>query len=210
MKRKGELIKNGVISNNPTFRLVLGACPTLALTVAAMNGIYMGLATTFVLVCSNIMISALRKVIPDKVRIPAFVLIIATFVSVLDMVLKRFMPDVYDILGIYLPLIVVNCIIFARAEAFASCNTVIDSAFDGFGMGLGFTLSLTLIGAVREFFGDGAIFGFEIGNLSNVSMKVLVMAPGGFLIFGLLMAMFNQLQIHKKNVAINKMLKGDK
>lgn len=210
MKNKMNIVKNGIITNNPTFRLVLGTCPTLALTVAAMNGIYMGLATTFVLICSNIMISALRKVIPDKVRIPAYVLIIATFVSVLDMILKRYSPEIYEILGIYLPLIVVNCIIFARAESFASCNPVLDSALDGLGMGLGFTISLTLIGAVREFLGDGAIFGYEIGNLSNVSMKVLVMAPGGFLIFGLLMAMFNQIQIHKKNTAKKAVLEEGK
>lgn len=195
---KWSIVTNGIIRNNPTFRLVLGTCPTLALTTAAMNGIYMGLATTFVLVCSNVMISLLRKVIPDKVRIPAYVLIIATFVTVLDMLIGRFLPDVYEILGLYLPLIVVNCIILARAEAFASTNTVGDSALDGLGMGLGFTVSLTFMGMIREFLGAGAFFGMEIGNLPDFAMSVLVMAPGGFLIFGLLMAGINQLQIRKR------------
>ena len=133
---KWKIVTNGIVRNNPTFRLVLGTCPTLALTTAAMNGIYMGLATTFVLVCSNVMISLLRNIIPDKVRIPAYVLIIATFVTVLDMAMEYALPDVYEILGLYLPLIVVNCIILARAESFASCNSVGDSALDGLGMGI--------------------------------------------------------------------------
>ncbi|MEG1612853.1 MAG: electron transport complex subunit E [Clostridia bacterium] len=198
---KAAIVSNGIIKNNPIFRLVLGMCPTLALSTAAMNGIYMGLAVTFVLICSNALISLLRKVIPDKVRIPAFVLIIATFVTLIDMILGRFMPDVYEILGLYLPLIVVNCIILARAEAFASSNKVIDSALDGLGMGLGFTLSLTVIGAIREFIGAGSVFGFELGALPNVAMSVVVMAPGGFLTLGLLMALLNYIQIRKKNKA---------
>lgn len=195
---KLNILSNGIVRNNPVFRLVLGACPTLALTSAAMNGIYMGLATTFVLVCSNVMISLLRKIIPDKVRIPAFVLIIATFVTLVDMIIGRFLPDVYEILGLYIPLIVVNCIILARAEAFASSNSIGDSALDGLGMGIGFTLSLVFIGVVREFLGAGSLFGFELGNLPDFSMSVLVMAPGGFLVFGLLMALLNQIQIRKR------------
>lgn len=200
---KWNIVGNGILKNNPVFRLVLGTCPTLALTSAAMNGIYMGLATMFVLVCSNIMISLLRKIIPDKVRIPAYVLIIATFVTIVDMILDKFMPDVYEILGLYIPLIVVNCIILARAEAFASVNSVGDSALDGLGMGLGFTFSLVLIGIVREFFGSGTLFGFELGALtgSGFPMAVLAMAPGGFLVFGLLMAGINQIQIRKRNKA---------
>lgn len=195
-----EILGNGIIKNNPVFRLVLGTCPTLALTTAAMNGVYMGLATTFVLVCSNVMISLLRKVIPDRVRIPAYVLIIATFVTVLDMILDKFLPDVYEILGLYLPLIVVNCIILARAEAFASANTVGDSALDGLGMGLGFTLSLILMGSVRELLGSGTFFGMELGAFteSGLPMAVLAMSPGGFLVFGLLMAAINQIQINKR------------
>lgn len=195
---KWNIVSNGIIRNNPTFRLVLGTCPTLALTTAAMNGIYMGLATTFVLVCSNVMISLLRKVIPDKVRIPAYVLIIATFVTVLDMLIGRFLPDVYEILGLYLPLIVVNCIILARAEAFASTNTISDSALDGLGMGIGFMCSLTLMGMIREFFGAGTFFGMGIGSLPDVSMGIIVMAPGGFLIYGLMMAAINQIQIRRQ------------
>lgn len=200
---KWSIVTNGIFKNNPTFRLVLGTCPTLALTSAAMNGIYMGLATTFVLICSNAMISLLRKIIPDKVRIPAYVLIIATFVTIVDMILDKFLPDVYEILGLYIPLIVVNCIILARAEAFASSNSVGDSALDGLGMGLGFTLALTLIGMVREFIGSGTLFGFELGALteSNFPMAVIAMAPGGFLVFGLLMALINQLQIRKNTKA---------
>ncbi len=193
-----SIVSNGIIRNNPTFRLVLGTCPTLALTTAAMNGIYMGLATTFVLVCSNVMISLLRKIIPDKVRIPAYVLIIATFVTVLDMLIGRFLPDVYEILGLYLPLIVVNCIILARAEAFASTNTIGDSALDGLGMGIGFMCSLTIMGMIREIIGAGTFFGIAIGSLPDFSMGVIVMAPGGFLIYGLMMAAINQIQLRRQ------------
>ncbi len=191
--KKREIFTNGLIKNNPTFRLVLGTCPTLAVTTTALNSLGMGFAVTFVLTCSNIMISALRKVIPDKVRIPAFVLIIATFVTVIEMLMRKFIPDLYESLGLFLPLIVVNCIILARAEAFASQNPVLDSAVDGLGMGLGFTCSLTLIGIIREFLGAGSFFGLVIPGLSDLSMAVFILPAGGFLIFGFLMALFNHI-----------------
>lgn len=159
-----KIAKDGLISSNPTLKLVLGTCPTLALTTMAMNGIGMGLAVTFVLICSNMIISLLRKAIPNEVRIPAFVLIIATFVTIVRLVLDKLLPDIYSSLGLYLPLIVVNCIILARAESFASKNGVIASACDGLFMGLGFTCALTLIGAVREILGSGAIFGIKLWN----------------------------------------------
>lgn len=159
-----KIAKDGLISSNPTLKLVLGTCPTLALTTMAMNGIGMGLAVTFVLICSNMIISLLRKAIPNEVRIPAFVLIIATFVTIVRLVLDKLLPDIYASLGLYLPLIVVNCIILARAESFASKNGVIASACDGLFMGLGFTCALTLIGAVREILGSGAIFGIKLWN----------------------------------------------
>lgn len=189
--KKSEIFTNGLIKNNPTFRLVLGTCPTLAVTTTALNSLGMGAAVTFVLTCSNMMISMLRKVIPDKVRIPAFVLIIATFVTLIEMLMRKFIPDLYESLGLFLPLIVVNCIILARAEAFASTNRVLDSAIDGLGMGLGFTCSLTLIGIIREFLGAGSFFGITIPFLSDLSMAVFVLPAGGFLIYGFMMALFN-------------------
>lgn len=201
---KWKIVTNGIVRNNPTFRLVLGTCPTLALTTAAMNGIYMGLATTFVLVCSNVMISLLRNIIPDKVRIPAYVLIIATFVTVLDMAMEYALPDVYDILGLYLPLIVVNCIILARAESFASCNSVGDSALDGLGMGIGFMCSLTVMGGIREVIGAGTFFGIAIGSLPEYSMSVIAMAPGGFLVYGLMMAAVNFISNRKRDKALRE------
>lgn len=188
---KKQVFTAGIIKNNPTFRLVLGTCPTLAVTTGAINGIGMGLATTFVLICSNVLISMLRKVIPDKVRIPAFVLIIATFVTIVQMVMRSFIPSLYESLGLYIPLIVVNCIILARAEAFASTNPVVDSALDGAGMGIGFTVSLTVMGMIREFIGAGTFFGMEIGNLPNVAMSVFVLPAGGFIVYGMLMALIN-------------------
>ena len=191
--KKREIFTNGLVKNNPTFRLVLGTCPTLAVTTTALNSLGMGAAVTFVLTCSNIMISALRKVIPDKVRIPAFVLIIATFVTVIEMLMRKFIPDLYESLGLFLPLIVVNCIILARAEAFASQNPVLDSAIDGIGMGLGFTCSLTLIGIIREFLGAGSFFGLVIPGLSDLAMSVFILPAGGFLVYGFLMALFNHI-----------------
>lgn len=199
---KSKIVANGIFASNPVFRLVLGMCPTLAISTSAFNGLGMGLAATIVLVCSNALVSLLRKVIPDKVRIPAYVLIIATFVTLVEMLLRKFVPALYDALGIYLPLIVVNCIILARAEAFASTNKVGDSVLDGLGMGLGFTLALVLIGVIREFLGSGtffvgsfgdAEFGVHFGDLSDYSLAVFVMPAGGFLTLGLLMAAINAL-----------------
>jgi electron transport complex protein RnfE len=199
---KSKILSNGIITSNPVFRLVLGTCPTLAVTTSAFNGLGMGLAATLVLVCSNALVSLLRKVIPDKVRIPCFVLIIATFVTLVEMLLRRFIPALYSALGIYLPLIVVNCIILARAEAFASTNTVGDSILDGLGMGLGFTLSLMTMGFIRELVGSGTVFvgslgetefGLVLGNLPDYALSVFVMPAGGFLVFGLLMALINWL-----------------
>lgn len=208
LKQKGSIIANGIVTNNPVFRLVLGTCPTLATTSSAINGMGMGLAATFVLVCSNVLISLLRKVIPDKIRIPAFVVIIATFVTLVQMLLQKFIPSLYESLGIFLPLIVVNCIILARAEAFASTNKVFDSALDGLGMGLGFTASLMLIGIIREFFGAGSLFygslagietGIQIEALADYSLNIFVLPAGGFLVFGLLMALINYLtDLHNK------------
>lgn len=202
MKRNSKLkiVSNGIFDQNPTFKLVLGMCPTLAITTSAFNGFGMGIAATLVLICSNALVSLLRKVIPDKVRIPAYVLIIATLVTLLEMVLKKFVPTLYSALGIYLPLIVVNCIILARAEAFASSNKVGDSILDGLGMGLGFTLALTLIGFIRELLGNGTIFAGTLGNLSfglslgaaqKYSLKFFVLPAGGFMTLGLLMAAVN-------------------
>ena len=194
---KFNIFVNGIISNKPVFRLVLGICPVLAVTTMAINGIGMGLAATFVLLCSNVLISLLRNIIPDKVRIPAFILVIATFVSIVEMVMRRYLPDLYQSLGLFIPLIVVNCIILARAEAFASTNKVIDSAVDGLGMGIGFTISLTLMGLIREILGAGAAFGYEIPILSGYAMTIFILPAGGFLTFGLLMATVVAISIRK-------------
>lgn len=197
---KLQIVSNGIFAQNPTFKLVLGMCPTLAITTSAFNGLGMGIAATLVLVFSNAIVSLLRKVIPDKVRIPAYVLIIATLVTLLEMLLKKFVPTLYSALGIYLPLIVVNCIILARAEAFASSNKVGDSILDGLGMGLGFTLALTLIGFIRELLGNGTIFagtlgsvsfGLSLGSAQAYSLKFFVLPAGGFMTLGLLMAAVN-------------------
>ena len=179
---------DGVIGSNPTLKLVLGTCPTLALTTMAMNGIGMGLAVTFVLICSNVLISLLRKVIPNQVRIPAFVLIIATFVTIVRLLLDKLLPDLYESLGLYLPLIVVNCIILARAESFASKNGVIKSAADGLFMGIGFTIALTLMGAVREILGSGAIFGVKLWSFS---IDFFTSSAGAFFTYAVFIAMFS-------------------
>lgn len=184
---------NGLLNENPTFRLVLGTCPTIAVTTAAINGVGMGLAATFVLIGSNVVISLLRKVIPDKVRIPCFIVVICTFVTMIQMLMQAFLPSLYESLGIFIPLIVVNCIILARAEAFASKNGVLASAVDGAGMGIGFTCALTLIGSIRELLGTGGIFGMNIlgaGYASN-PMLLFILAPGGFITFGLLLGIIN-------------------
>jgi len=182
---------NGILNENPIFRLVLGICPTLASTTSATNGLGMGLAATFVLVGSNIVISLLRNIIPDKVRIPAYIVIISTFVTIIQMLIQAFVPALYDALGLFIPLIVVNCIILARAEAFAAKHSVILSAADGLGMGLGFTCALILIGSIREMIGNGTIFGNAIFGASFEPMLLAIMAPGGFILFGLILGTIN-------------------
>ncbi len=183
----------GLLRENPVLRLVLGTCPTLAITTAAMNGLGMGVAATLVLVCSNLVISALRKVIPDKVRIPAYITIIAGFVSVIQMLVKAYAPAINDALGIYLPLIVVNCIILGRAEMFASKHPVLPSILDGLGMGIGFTCTLVIMGAIRELIGTGCIFGLSVTANLISPMLIAILPPGGFFVFGVLVALANML-----------------
>jgi len=194
---------NGLITENPTFTLLLGMCPTLAITTAASNGVGMGLATTVVLVCSNLFISMLRKVIPDKVRIPAFIVVIASFVTIVEMLMKAYLPDLYQTLGMYISLIVVNCIIFARAEAFAFKNGPVLSVADGLGMGLGFTGAITILSAIRELFGSGTIFGMQIMPEAYEPMGIMLQVPGGFVMLGLLLVLVNAIKaaIVKKNAA---------
>ena len=189
MKEKLKVFSNGLLKENPSLRLVLGTCPTLAVTTLAVNGLGMGLAATFVLVCSNIAISALRKIIPDKVRLPAYITVIATFVTVLQMLVKAFVPALDSALGIFLPLIVVNCIILGRAEMFASKNSIGLSALDGLGMGLGFTGTLVVMGSVREVLGAGTLFGIQVMPAAVDPMTVFITPPGGFFVFGCLMAL---------------------
>lgn len=188
-----KVLMNGIIKENPTFVLLLGMCPTLGTTSSAFNGMGMGLATAFVLVCSNMVISALKKVIPDAVRIPAFVVVIASFVTLLQMVMQAYVPALYATLGLFIPLIVVNCILLGRAEAFAAKNGVIPSLSDGLGMGLGFTLGLTLLGAMRELLGTGKIFGLAIYP-DKYGMLAFVLAPGAFIALGYLIAVVNKLK----------------
>ena len=188
---KLQLITKGLIKDNPTFVLLLGMCPTLATTTSSIDGLSMGLATLFVLVLSNMVISAIAPVVPDKVHIPVYIVVIATFVTVLQLVMQAFVPGVYASLGLFIPLIVVNCIVLGRAEAFASKNGVIDSALDGIGVGLGFTLALTVIGLVREILGSGSAFGFHF--LPGDGILAFVMAPGAFLVLGYLMVLFNKI-----------------
>ncbi|MGN0436204.1 MAG: electron transport complex subunit RsxE [Wujia sp.] len=218
MNKLTERLKNGIITENPTFVQMLGMCPTLAVTTSAINGAGMGLATTVILTLSNLMISLLRKVIPDKVRIPAFIVIIASFVTIVQFVMQAFIPSLYDSLGLFIPLIVVNCIILGRAEAYASKNQVLPSVFDGIGMGLGFTVGLTTIGIVREFFGSGSFFGIDlIGKLNSLvesnagdklvkvladqglfePISIFVFAPGAFFVLAFLIAIINRRNIKK-------------
>ena len=193
MKNKAlNTVLNGILRENPVFALVLGMCPTLATTTSAINGMSMGLATTFVLVCSNVVISLLKNLIPDKVRIPAFIVVIATFVTMVQLLMQAYLPSIYDVLGLFIPLIVVNCIVLGRAEAFAAKNTVGLSALDGLGMGLGFTLALTLIGAVRELLGTGSLFGMNLYS-ETYGMLIFVLAPGAFIVLGYLMALVQKL-----------------
>jgi len=190
---------NGLIKNNPTFVLVLGACPTLAVTTAAVNGLGMGAATTFVLVCSNLLIALLKNVIPDKVRIAAFILIIATFVTIVDLVMKAYTPDLYNTLGIFIPLIVVNCIILGRAEAFAQKNRVFPAILDGLGMGLGFTLAITLLASIRELLGNGSIFNVRLIAEEIPTILLFILPPGAFITYGYLIAMMNRLRVKYSN-----------
>lgn len=192
MNKSLKALYNGIIKENPTFVLMLGMCPTLAVTISGMNGLGMGLTTTVVLALSNVMISMLRKVIPDKVRIPAFIVIVASFVTIVQFLLQAYFESLNEALGIYIPLIVVNCIILGRAEAFASKNSVIPSLFDGIGMGLGFTLGLTCIGIVRELIGAGTFFGAQVMPESYVPAAIFVKAPGAFLVLALLTALQNK------------------
>lgn len=189
----GSVFTNGLLKENPTLRLVLGTCPTLAVTLTVKGGFGMGIAATLVLVCSNLVISLLRRVIPDKVRIPAFITIIAGFVSVVQLLVKAFVPALDASLGIYLPLIVVNCIILARAEMFASKNAVLPSVLDGLGMGIGFTAALTLMSAIRELIGNGTLLGFPITSGFLPPMLILILPPGGFFVFGVLIALANKI-----------------
>ncbi len=190
MSSKLSLITKGFIKDNPTFSLVLGMCPTLATTTSAMNGLEMGLATLFVLVLSNIAISLLAPMVPDKVHIPVYIVVIAAFVTVLQLLMQAYVPAVYSTLGLFIPLIVVNCIVLGRAEAYANSHGVLDSALDGLGIGIGFTLSLTVIGIIREILGSGSLFGWKF--IAGDGILAFVMAPGAFLVLGYLMVLFNK------------------
>lgn len=190
-----ERLYNGIIKENPTFVLMLGMCPTLAITTSATNGIGMGLTTTVILAASNLMISLLRNFIPDRVRMPAFIVVVASFVTVVQLLLQGFIPSLYDSLGIYIPLIVVNCIILGRAEAYAMKNGPILSAFDGIGMGLGFTVALALIGSFRELLGAGTIFGVQIMPASFQPISIFILAPGAFFVLAALTALQNRLKM---------------
>jgi len=188
-----DIIKNGIIKDNPTFVLMLGMCPTLATTTSAMNGMSMGLATMSVLICTNFVISLLKSVTPDKVRIPVFIVVIAAFVTVLQLFIKAYLPDIDKALGLFIPLIVVNCIILGRAEAFACKNSPLASLFDGIGIGLGFTFALTLLGIIREFFGAGSFFGFTLLP-ETYNVLLFVLPPGAFISLGYLIAIVNKIR----------------
>ena len=192
---KLQHITKGLVKENPTFVLLLGMCPTLATTTSAVNGMSMGLATMFVLILSNMVISAIAAYIPDKVRIPSYIIVIATFVTLLQFVMQAYVPDIYETLGLFIPLIVVNCIVLGRAEAFANKNSVVDSALDGIGIGLGFTCSLTLLGLVREILGSGSAFGFKF--ISGDGILAFVLAPGAFIALAYLIVVFRKLTSKK-------------
>ncbi len=192
-KNKLSILLNGIIKENPTFILVLGTCPTIAVTTQAFNGLGMGLCVTLVLMCSNIFISLLKKVIPDTVRIPCYIVVIATFVTIVQFLLQAFLPDLNKSLGVFIPLIVVNCIILGRAEMFANKNSVVDSALDGIGMGLGATLAMTMVGTIREIIGNGTWMGITLTAEMITPFSVLILAPGGFFVYGLMIAVMNKL-----------------
>ncbi len=210
MNSVNERLLNGIVKENPTFVLMLGMCPTLAVTTSAVNGLGMGLTTMVVLALSNMFISLLRNIIPDKVRIPAFIVVIASFVTMMELLLEGFLPSLYDALGIYIPLIVVNCIILGRAEAYASKNSVIPSFFDGVGMGLGFSFALTCIGAVREIIGAGELFGYHIMPEAYVPCTIFIMAPGAFFVLAALTAIQNKIKIkgERKGRDVSKIQSG--
>ncbi|NMB08609.1 MAG: electron transport complex subunit E [Tissierellia bacterium] len=194
-----KIFKNGIINENPIFVQLIGMCSVLAVTTSAKNGLAMGLAVTGVLICSNVVISLLRKVIPDKIRIPAFIVVIATFVTIVEMFMKAYTQDLYNELGIFIPLIVVNCIILARAEAFASKNNVLASAVDGLGMGLGYTLALLILGSLREILGAGSIFGKALFGPNFEPALIFIMPPGAFILLGILIAIFNSIRKKKES-----------
>ena len=196
-----ERLYNGIIKENPTFVLMLGMCPTLAITTSATNGIGMGLTTTVILAASNLMISLLRNFIPDRVRMPAFIVVVASFVTVVQLLLQGFIPSLYDSLGIYIPLIVVNCIILGRAESFAAKNGPINSFFDGLGMGLGFTVALTILGAFRELLGAGQIFGMQVKPSAYEPITIFILAPGAFFVLACLVAIQNKVKSKKPKKA---------
>lgn len=210
MNKSLERLYNGIVKENPTLVLMLGMCPTLAVTTSAINGLGMGLMTTVVLALSNMIISLLRKIIPDRVRIPAFIVIIASFVTIVELLLEGFIPALYSALGLYIPLIVVNCIILGRAESYAYKNPVIPSFFDGLGMGLGFTMSLTVIGLLRELIGAGEIFGFHVMPSGYEPVRIFVMAPGAFFVLACLVAIQNKIKIEgeKKGKDMSKVGSG--
>jgi len=193
------IFRNGIIDENPIFKLLLGLCPTLAVTTSANNGLGMGLAATFVLICSNVVISLLRNFIPEKVRIPAFIVVIATFVTIVQLLMEAYLPTLFQALGLFIPLIVVNCIILGRAESFASKNGVIYSLFDGIAMGLGFTIALIIIASFREILGNGSIFGVNILGQNFKPVLLMILAPGGFLSLGLIMALVNKISVKGGN-----------
>lgn len=200
MSKIGERLYNGIVKENPTFVQMLGMCPTLAVTTSAINGAGMGLATTIILTLSNAMIALLRKFIPDKVRIPAFIVVIASFVTIVQFLMQAYVPSLYESLGIFIPLIVVNCIILGRAESYASKNPVIPSIFDGIGMGLGFTLGLTTIGVIRELLGAGTVFNFRVLP-EDYTIPLFVFAPGAFIVLAFIIAIINQSNIKKAKKA---------
>lgn len=193
MSGKLKILTAGIIRENPVFVLVLGTCPTLAVSTSALNAIGMGIAATFVLIGSNVVISLLKNVIPDKVRIPCYIVVIAGFVTVVQLLLNAYLPDLYSALGIFLPLIVVNCIILGRAEAFANKNSVFDSLLDGVGMGIGFTLALFIMGTIREIIGFGTFFGYSLFGENATTISIIGLAPGGFFVFGLVIAILNKI-----------------
>lgn len=201
MARLWKNFANGLWNENPTFRIMIGLCPVLAVTTSAKNGVGMGLATTFVLICSSALVSLLRKVIPDKVRIPAYIVVIATFVTIVDLFMNAYLPDLHQVLGLFIPLIVVNCIVLGRAEAFASKNSLISSILDGLGMGLGFTWALTVLGAVRELLGSGSLFGYQLAADGATTIGIMSLPPGAFITLGILMAFMNMIAARQKKRA---------